>query len=221
MARCPTLVRYAPQSGCGRPISKRLRSCAPSGRSHDRGAAGSVTFRSVEQERRSVLGLRISCRETLSVTFTKRSNERVSLLVADLAIFVSVAIVETGLVHNAYSNLPMLASHTLIFEVSPKLPLFAVSSLYRSFPVNPSSASRTRIVKLPHSRVSCCRNNRALGYQGLSSRSSSQRQSGACVNKIQTGLPNAPARCATLVSTDMTRSSCDISAAVSEKSSSS
>ena len=63
-----------------------------------------------------------------------------------------------------------------------------------------------------------CRNSRAVGYHGLSSRSSIQRQSGTKGSNIHTGLPSAPARCATAVSTLMTRSSCVMTAAVSAKS---
>ncbi len=39
-----------------------------------------------------------------------------------------------------------------------------------------------------------CRNKRIVGYQGLSSRSSSQRQSGVKGSAVQTGTPRAPAR---------------------------
>ena len=39
-----------------------------------------------------------------------------------------------------------------------------------------------------------CRNNRAVGYQGVSSRSNSQRQSGANGSMTQHGFPRAPAR---------------------------
>ena len=51
------------------------------------------------------------------------------------------------------------------------------------------------------------RNSRMVGYQGLSSRLRSQRQSVTHGNSTQTGLPSAPATCATEVSTVMTRSS--------------
>src|SRR5437763_886115 len=73
-------------------------------------------------------------------------------------------------------------------------------------------------VQLPNC---CCRNSRALGYQGLSVRSNSQRQSALYGNRIQTGLPIAPARWAMLVSTEMTRSKFSITAAVLQKSNSS
>ena len=63
-----------------------------------------------------------------------------------------------------------------------------------------------------------CRNSRADGYHGQSSRSSNQRQSGTRGSSIQTGRPSAPARCATDVSTLITRSSVSTSAAVSAKS---
>jgi len=39
-----------------------------------------------------------------------------------------------------------------------------------------------------------CRNRRAVGYQGLSVRSSNQRQSGIFEIRIQTGTPREPAR---------------------------
>ncbi len=51
------------------------------------------------------------------------------------------------------------------------------------------------------------RNRRAVGYHGLSSRSSSHRQSGTRAQQHPHGLPSAPARCARLVSTLITRSS--------------
>src|SRR5580658_591300 len=82
----------------------------------------------------------------------------------------------------------------------------------------PSNAARRRPKAPSHRRLSSCRNNRAVGYQGLSSRSSSQRQSGTNGSNIQTGLASAPARWATLVSTATTRSMFAASAAVSEKS---
>ena len=47
-----------------------------------------------------------------------------------------------------------------------------------------------------HWRLSSCRNNRAVGYHGVSSRSSSHRQSGMYGSSTQTG--RAPTRCATL-----------------------
>ena len=64
------------------------------------------------------------------------------------------------------------------------------------------------MIALSHVRVSSCRNRRAVGYHGLESRSSSQRQSGIKVTIIQTGCPSAPARWAMLVSTEMMRSKC-------------
>ncbi len=64
----------------------------------------------------------------------------------------------------------------------------------------------------PHCR---CRNKRAVGYHGLSSRSSSQRQSGTKVTNTQTGTPRAPAQWATAESTVMTRSRFFMTAAVS------
>ena len=66
--------------------------------------------------------------------------------------------------------------------------------------------------QFPRSR---CRNSRIVGYQGLSLRSSSQRQSGAKGSATQTGTPSAPARWATAVSQVITRSRFIITAAVS------
>ncbi|OGA66360.1 MAG: hypothetical protein A3G81_33350 [Betaproteobacteria bacterium RIFCSPLOWO2_12_FULL_65_14] len=62
------------------------------------------------------------------------------------------------------------------------------------------------------------RNRRIVGYQGLSWRSTSQRQSAGWARTVQTGFAMAPARCTTAVSIEMTRSRLAISAAVSEKS---
>ena len=56
------------------------------------------------------------------------------------------------------------------------------------------------------------------GYQGLSLRSSNHRQQVSNRLSIHTGLPSAPARWQTAVSTLMTRSSPMISAAVSAQS---
>ena len=44
-----------------------------------------------------------------------------------------------------------------------------------------------------HRRVSSCRNSRAFGYHGVSSRSSSHRQSGIYGSSTQTGLAKGPA----------------------------
>ena len=54
-------------------------------------------------------------------------------------------------------------------------------------------------------------------YQMLSVRSSIQRQSGCAASSTQTGLPSAPARWATDVSTVITRSRFSMSAAMSAK----
>ena len=51
------------------------------------------------------------------------------------------------------------------------------------------------------------RKSRIVGYQGLSARSSIQRQSAAASSNVHTGTPSAPARWATIVSTEITRSS--------------
>src|SRR6266849_10977363 len=56
-----------------------------------------------------------------------------------------------------------------------------------------------------------------LGYQGESSRSSSQRQSGTKGSATQTGTASAAAKWATAVSTVTTRSKADISAAISSQ----
>jgi hypothetical protein len=55
-------------------------------------------------------------------------------------------------------------------------------------------------------------------YQGVSSRSSSQRKSGLGGSSSQTGVPTAPARCATALSTVTTRSSWRSMAALSVQS---
>ena len=54
-----------------------------------------------------------------------------------------------------------------------------------------------------------------VGYQGLSMRPVSQRQSGTAWSTTQTRTPSAPARCASAVSAVMTRSSPFSIAAVS------
>ena len=80
------------------------------------------------------------------------------------------------------------------------------------------SASVTRAITAPQSPALCWRKRRALGYHGLSSRSNDHRQSAADARRIHTGLPRAPAMCATEVSTVITRSMHAIAAAVSPKS---
>src|SRR5262245_58061056 len=62
-----------------------------------------------------------------------------------------------------------------------------------------------------------CRNNRSVGYQGLSRRAVSQRQSGESRTATHAGTPRAPARWATALSDAMTRSSVFMIAAVSRK----
>src|SRR5450830_949190 len=57
-----------------------------------------------------------------------------------------------------------------------------------------------------------------LGYHGESSRSLSQRQSGVLASNVQVGLPKAPAKWTTEVSTLMIRSRFAMAAAVSAKS---
>src|ERR1039458_3880184 len=84
-----------------------------------------------------------------------------------------------------------------------------------------SSTSPTRAITLSQSPALGCLNNRAVGYHGLSSRPVSQRHSPLNGRRIKAGFPIAPARCATAVSTEMTRSRSEITAAVSAKSSNS
>jgi YD repeat-containing protein len=60
-----------------------------------------------------------------------------------------------------------------------------------------------------------CRNKRIVGYQGVSARSRSQRQSAIWASATQTGTLNAPARWAVAVSAVITRSKPCITAAVS------
>ena len=79
------------------------------------------------------------------------------------------------------------------------------------------SAATTASTTALHSPMRAWRNSRAVGYQGDSSVPSCQRQSGANGSRIHTGLPRAPARWATLVSTVMTRLNSATSAAVSSK----
>lgn len=68
-----------------------------------------------------------------------------------------------------------------------------------------------------HSPGDFCRNSRVAGYQGLSFRCAIHRQSAQKGKSSHTGLPSAPARCATIVSTEITASMCAIVAAVSMK----
>src|SRR5208283_421667 len=81
-----------------------------------------------------------------------------------------------------------------------------------------ANASFIDIITSDQSPIEDCRNRRIVGYQGVSDRSSSQRQSGMNGSKVQTGLPSAPARWATDVSTEIIRSRFSIKAPVSEKS---
>ena len=85
----------------------------------------------------------------------------------------------------------------------------------RGCSISAAATSRTTASQSPGPG---CRKSRAVGYHGLSVRTSCQRQSGANGSRIHTGLARAPARCATLVSTLTTRSSSATSAAVSSKS---
>lgn len=83
--------------------------------------------------------------------------------------------------------------------------------------VSRDSSTFTLLITLSQSPGVGCRNRRMLGYQGLSIRSSIHRQSGEKGSSTQTGLPMAPAKCATEVSTLMIKSRCAIAAAVSPK----
>src|SRR6185312_4531827 len=70
--------------------------------------------------------------------------------------------------------------------------------------------------KTPFQLPGCdCRKSRMVGYQGLSSRSSIHRQSGAYESATQTLAPSAPARWAIAVSDVTIRSNLPMIAAVS------
>ena len=88
-------------------------------------------------------------------------------------------------------------------------------------PAAAASSAATRGITSSHPSPGRWRNSRMVGYHGLSSRSSSQRQSFTQGSSTHVGLPSAPARCATAVSTVMTRSSASTAPAVSAKSASS
>lgn len=79
-------------------------------------------------------------------------------------------------------------------------------------------AEAMRVMGKFHSFRFSCRNRIIVGYHEVSWRLGNQRQSGECWTSSQTGLPNAPARCATAVSTVMTKSKWAITDAVSKKS---
>lgn len=81
--------------------SKRWRSCAPSGRFHDRGGAGSATSRLAAAGPRSASRLGIAGCEALSVNLAQRADEGVAVLVADFAVVVAMTIVQTCLAHAA------------------------------------------------------------------------------------------------------------------------
>src|ERR1700733_797370 len=91
-------------------------------------------------------------------------------------------------------------------------------NLSRGHFTNALSACPTRAMGPSQSPKQVCRNKRTVGYQGLSSRSVNQRQSGAEGSTTQVCFPSAPARCATAVSTVMITSRWAINAAVSAKS---
>src|ERR1700679_683074 len=75
-------------------------------------------------------------------------------------------------------------------------------------------ASTTALIGVVQSPWRVWRKRRVVRYQGESVRSSSQRSSPWKGSSVQTGLPIAPARWATDVSAEMTRSRFSISAAV-------
>ena len=58
-------------------------------------------FVQLEQNLAQFRGFRIACSETLSVNLTQRANEGVAVLVADFAVLVAMAIVETCFAHAA------------------------------------------------------------------------------------------------------------------------
>lgn len=78
--------------------------------------------------------------------------------------------------------------------------------------------AETSATTVAQSRGARCRNSRIVAYQALSDPSPGQRQSGAKGTRVHTGLPNAPARWQTEVSTVITRSARERIAAVSAKS---
>jgi hypothetical protein len=80
------------------------------------------------------------------------------------------------------------------------------------------SAPISRPIGSPHCPARGCRNSRIVGYQGLSSRRVIHRQSAGSYISVHVGKPIAPARWATALSTDTTRSRFAITAAVSPKS---
>ena len=82
------------------------------------------------------------------------------------------------------------------------------------------SSAATAAATPGQSRGAAGRNSRSDGYQGVSVRSSSQRQSGAYGSITHAGRPIAPARWTMAVSTQITRSSPSMMAAVSSKPSS-
>ena len=88
---------------------------------------------------------------------------------------------------------------------------FSADAARRARAARPRSRPRARTSR----RTRLAGRGGRAGYQGLSARSSSHRQSGTRARSTHSGLPSAPARCARLVSTLMTRSSAPTSAAKS------
>jgi len=57
------------------------------------------SFVELKQHRAQLLGRGITCGKTLPVNFTQGADQRVAVLVTDLAIVVAVAMIETWLAH--------------------------------------------------------------------------------------------------------------------------
>ena len=85
-------------------------------------------------------------------------------------------------------------------------------------PVRAASASATRATTSSQAPGDGWRNNRIVGYHGLSSPSASQRMSAGVAIIVHTGLPIAPAMCAGAVHTEITRSIRSIAAHRSSRS---
>lgn len=80
-------------------------------------------------------------------------------------------------------------------------------------------ASATRPSTGSQSPTSLCEKSRTLGYQGLPSRPTIQRQFDGLGRSAHTGIPKAPARWTVELSTEITRSKEDTKAAKSSRSS--
>src|SRR5262245_47756445 len=86
---------------------------------------------------------------------------------------------------------------------------------WRALAANAASSVAIRWKTAGQSPAAVWRNNRIVGYHGLSSQFKNQRHSGADASASQTGTANAPARWAIAVSELITRSRFFITAAVS------